>query len=82
MDHFINSKETIVTDAIDGFLLGRGNTITRLDGYPDQLGLLGADFSLGESGGLAPPCGETLGGDERPGQTAGCLSSCESPYCI
>ena len=35
MDHFINSKETIVTDAIDGFLLGRGNTITRLDGYPD-----------------------------------------------
>ena len=34
MDHFINSKETIVTEAIDGFLFGRGDTVTRLDGYP------------------------------------------------
>ena len=34
MDHFINSKETIVREAIDGFLFGRGDTVTRLDGYP------------------------------------------------
>ncbi|MED5474169.1 MAG: dihydroxyacetone kinase subunit DhaK, partial [Pseudomonadota bacterium] len=34
MNHFINSKETIVTEAIDGFLFGRGDTVTRLDGYP------------------------------------------------
>ena len=49
MDHFINSKETIVTDAIDGFLLGRGNTITRLDGYPDIKVVVRSDWKKEKS---------------------------------
>ena len=48
MDHFINSKETIVTDAIDGFLLGRGATITRLDGYPDIKVVVRSDWKKGK----------------------------------
>jgi ATP-dependent dihydroxyacetone kinase len=34
MTQFINAKETIVTDAIDGLLNGSGGTLARLDGYP------------------------------------------------
>ena len=34
MAQFINSKETLVTDAIDGLLAASGGTLTRLDGYP------------------------------------------------
>ncbi|MEM6940240.1 MAG: dihydroxyacetone kinase subunit DhaK [Pseudomonadota bacterium] len=34
MSQFINDKETLVTDAIDGLLAGAGGTLTRLDGYP------------------------------------------------
>ena len=34
MKQFINSKECIVTDAIDGLLETSGGTLTRLDGYP------------------------------------------------
>jgi len=34
VDQFINSKETIVTEAIDGLLVASGGQLTRLDGYP------------------------------------------------
>ena len=34
MSQFINARETIVTDAIDGLLAGSGGTLARLDGYP------------------------------------------------
>jgi dihydroxyacetone kinase len=33
--HFVNSKEDVVTEALEGFLLSRGNKdIVRLDGFP------------------------------------------------
>ncbi len=34
MAQFINAKETLVTDAIDGILLTAGSNLARLDGYP------------------------------------------------
>lgn len=34
MNQFINTKETLVTDAIDGLLSGGGKDLARLDGYP------------------------------------------------
>lgn len=34
MTQFINAKEALVTDAIDGLLETSGGTLTRLDGYP------------------------------------------------
>ncbi len=34
MNQFINDKETLVTDAIDGLLETSGGALTRLDGYP------------------------------------------------
>ncbi|MBD3666093.1 dihydroxyacetone kinase subunit DhaK [Sulfitobacter aestuariivivens] len=34
MSHFINAKETFVTDAIDGLLAASGGALSRLDGYP------------------------------------------------
>lgn len=34
MPQFINEKEALVTDAIDGLLETSGETLTRLDGYP------------------------------------------------
>jgi ATP-dependent dihydroxyacetone kinase len=35
MSQFINSKQTLVTDALDGFLqLSQGRDLARLDGYP------------------------------------------------
>ena len=34
MSQFINSRETIVTDAIDGLLASAGGMLARLDGYP------------------------------------------------
>lgn len=34
MSQFINAKEALVTDAIDGLLEVSGGTLTRLDGYP------------------------------------------------
>ncbi len=34
MSQFINAKETLVTDAIDGLLETSGGALTRLDGYP------------------------------------------------
>ncbi|MEM7523061.1 MAG: dihydroxyacetone kinase subunit DhaK [Pseudomonadota bacterium] len=34
MSQFINAKETLVPDAIDGLLRGAGGALARLDGYP------------------------------------------------
>ncbi|SHH41625.1 dihydroxyacetone kinase [Cognatiyoonia sediminum] len=34
MQHFINQKENMVTDAIDGTIKASGGKLTRLDGYP------------------------------------------------
>lgn len=34
MNQFINAKEALVTDAIDGLLESSGGALTRLDGYP------------------------------------------------
>ncbi|WP_299286089.1 dihydroxyacetone kinase subunit DhaK [uncultured Tateyamaria sp.] len=34
MTQFINAKQTLVTDAIDGLLATSGGALTRLDGYP------------------------------------------------
>ena len=34
MSQFINTKETLVTDAIDGLLSTAGGRLARLDGYP------------------------------------------------
>jgi ATP-dependent dihydroxyacetone kinase len=34
MTQFLNSKETVVTEAIDGVLRGAGGRLARLDGYP------------------------------------------------
>ncbi|WP_170361637.1 dihydroxyacetone kinase subunit DhaK [Ruegeria arenilitoris] len=34
MAQFLNTKETLVTDAIDGLLASSGGRLTRLDGYP------------------------------------------------
>jgi ATP-dependent dihydroxyacetone kinase len=34
MSQFINGKDTLVTDAIDGLLQTSGGALTRLDGYP------------------------------------------------
>ena len=34
MTHFMNRKEDLVTEAIDGALISAGGTLARLDGYP------------------------------------------------
>jgi len=34
MTQFINKKENIVTEAIDGLISTSGGTLARLDGYP------------------------------------------------
>ena len=34
MNQFINARETLVTEAIDGMLRTAGGRLTRLDGYP------------------------------------------------
>ena len=34
MSQFINAKEMLVTDAIEGVLQSSGGALTRLDGYP------------------------------------------------
>ena len=34
MSQFINEKETLVTEAIDGLLSTAGDALYRLDGYP------------------------------------------------
>ncbi len=35
LGHFIEARDSLVTDAIDGLLAARGGALARLDGYPD-----------------------------------------------
>jgi dihydroxyacetone kinase len=35
LGHFIETRDSLVTDAIDGLLAARGGALARLDGYPD-----------------------------------------------
>lgn len=45
MSHFINRREQVVTEAIDGFLLGCGSGwLARLDGYPHTKVILRQDW--------------------------------------
>ncbi|MBH68416.1 MAG: dihydroxyacetone kinase [Rhodospirillaceae bacterium] len=44
MEQFINTREDVVTDSIDGFLRGRGDEIVRLDGYPHIKVVLRSDW--------------------------------------
>ncbi|TIV46416.1 MAG: hypothetical protein E5V86_33395, partial [Mesorhizobium sp.] len=45
MKHFFNRKDTIVTEALDGFLTTAGSgALARLDGYPEIKVVLRADW--------------------------------------
>jgi len=44
MNKFINAKETLVTEAIDGFLQTAGGRLARLDGYPHIKVVLRTDW--------------------------------------
>lgn len=44
MTHFINKREDIVTEAIDGLLMASGGRLVRLDGYPHIRVVLRADW--------------------------------------
>lgn len=44
MNHFINSKQDMVTEAIDGTIAASGGTLTRLDGYPHIRVVVRADW--------------------------------------
>ncbi|HTV71271.1 MAG TPA: dihydroxyacetone kinase subunit DhaK [Rhizobiaceae bacterium] len=44
MAQFFNSRETVVVDAIDGFLRGAGGRLARLDGYPHIKVVFRADW--------------------------------------
>ncbi|MFZ2101286.1 MAG: dihydroxyacetone kinase subunit DhaK [Oricola sp.] len=44
MSHFVNSRETVVTEAIDGVLRGAGGRLARLDGYPHIKVVVRADW--------------------------------------
>jgi dihydroxyacetone kinase len=44
MRHFINSRETLVTEAIDGTLRTAGGRLARLDGYPHIKVVVRADW--------------------------------------
>jgi len=45
MSQFINAKDTIVTDAIDGTLRAAGGRLARLDGYPHTRVVVRADWT-------------------------------------
>ena len=42
--HFLNSRSTLVADAVDGEILASGGRLTRLDGYPDIRVVVRADW--------------------------------------
>ncbi len=42
--HFINSRETIVTEALDGLIAASGGRLVRLDGYPEIKVVIRADW--------------------------------------
>ena len=41
--HFINDRDTIVTEALDGLIATSGGRLARLDGYPEIKVVLRAD---------------------------------------
>ncbi len=43
MTQFMNKRENIVTEAIDGLLMASGGRLLRLDGYPHIRVVLRAD---------------------------------------
>ena len=45
--HFINTRETIVTEALDGLIATSGGRLVRLDGYPEIKVVLRADLRSG-----------------------------------
>ena len=44
MGQFINSRDTLVTEAIDGFLRGQDGQVSRLDGFPHIKVVVRADW--------------------------------------
>ena len=42
--HFLNTRSTLVADAVDGEILASGGRLTRLDGYPDIRVVVRADW--------------------------------------
>jgi dihydroxyacetone kinase len=44
MTHFMNTKDDMVTDAIDGVIAASGGTLARLDGYPHIRVVVRADW--------------------------------------
>ncbi|MGR3722354.1 dihydroxyacetone kinase subunit DhaK [Abyssibius alkaniclasticus] len=44
MNHFMNSKDDMVTDAIDGVIAASGGALARLDGYPHIRVVVRADW--------------------------------------
>ena len=42
--HFINAREAIVTEALDGLIACSGGRLARLDGYPEIKVVLRADW--------------------------------------
>src|SRR6056297_893603 len=44
MTHFMNSKDNMVTDAIDGVIAASGGRLARLDGYPHIRVVLRSDW--------------------------------------
>ena len=42
--HFINARDTIVTEALDGLIACSGGRLARLDGYPDIKVVLRTDW--------------------------------------
>ena len=50
MSQFINAKETVVTEAIEGTLRAAGDRLARLDGYPHVKVVVRRDWSAGTDG--------------------------------
>ena len=48
MKQFMNSKETLVTEAIDGLLRTAGGKLARLDGYPHIKVVVRSDWDRGK----------------------------------
>lgn len=51
MKQFMNSKDTLVTEAIDGLVRSAGGKLARLDGYPHIKVVVRADWDRGRDGG-------------------------------
>ena len=51
MKQFMNSKETLITEAIDGLVRSSGGALARLDGYPHIKVVVRADWDKARDGG-------------------------------